>query len=100
MLLFGKILKFQSLAPGQRSLHRSERLAITTGATGMHGIGETRDARITIAAVDGRSYGINRVRRGFGSRRASTSTASSEKSDISSAPGARYFESTSPPFNA
>ena len=70
MLLFGKILKFQSLAPGQRSLHRSERLAITTGATGMHGIGETRDARITIAAVDGRSYGINRVRRGFGSRRA------------------------------
>ena len=63
MLLFGKILKFQSLAPGQRSLHRSERLAITTGATGMHGIGETRDARITIAAVDGRSYGSNRSSR-------------------------------------
>ncbi len=36
----------------------------------MHGIGETRDARITIATVDGRSYGINRVCCGFGSRRA------------------------------
>ena len=69
MFLFGKFLDLQPLAPGQRGLHRGERLSVTAGATGMHGIGKSRNARISIATVDGSGYCIDRIRRGFGSRR-------------------------------
>ena len=52
LLLRGNLLKRQALAPGQRVLHRLERLTVAAGTSRMHGARQPGDAFVPDIAAD------------------------------------------------